>query len=228
MLNSEDSSGMKLSDILLAATLSFKLLVDACTVIRAVGFLMQAQTNDSTAATVADGVIDKVIDKINTPLAKLNEHINATKSFLDAAAQKQAAELLSLQEAVKQQADLINSLADASGKATQAPNPRGLSDAALPLLTTSGPQGHLQGPLGPMPPRGPPMADPKVAQCVALASRQLLIDYGPLDKGEELCPKTMDEQRELRQLFNDWIDAVTSTKAEITEGQFPHPLLHGA
>ena len=77
---------------------------------------MQAQTNDNTAATIVDGVINKVIDKINSPLAKLNEYINTTKSFLDAAAQKQAAELLSLQEAVKQQAGLINSLTAASEK----------------------------------------------------------------------------------------------------------------
>ena len=184
---------------------------------------MQAQTNNSTAATIVDGVIDKVIDKINAPLAKLNEHIDATKSFLDAAAQKQAAELLSLQEAVNQQASLINSLTSASEKAAQAPNPRGLSDAAWLQLTASGPLGHLRVTTGPMPPHGLPMADPKVVQRIALASRQLLINYGPLDEGEELCPKTIDEQRVLRQLFNDWIDAVTSTEAEISKGQPPPP-----
>ena len=115
-----------------------------------------------------------------------------------------------MQEAVKQQAGLINSLTAASEKAAaQAPNPRGLSDAAWPQLTASGPLGHLRITTGPMPPRGLPMADPKVVQRVTLASRQLLIDYGPLEEGEELHPKTIDEQRELRQLFNDWIDAVT-------------------
>ena len=184
---------------------------------------MQAQSNNSTAATIADGVINKVIDKINAPLAKLNEHIDATKSFLDAATQKQAAELLSLQEAVKQQAHLINSLTNASEKATLAPNPRKLSDAAWPLLTASGPQGRLQAPTGPMPLRSLPMADPKVVQHVTLASKQILIDYGPLE-GEELHPKTIDKKRELRQLFNHWIDTVTSTKAKITEGQpLPQP-----
>ena len=163
ILSSEDSSSAKLFDILLAATLSFKLPADACTAIRAVAFLLQAQTNGSTAATIADGVIDKVINKINSPLAKLNEHIDATKSFLDAAAQKQAAELLSLQEAVKQQAGLINSLTAASEKAAaQAPNPRGLSDTAWPQLTASGPLGHPRITTGPMPPQGLPMTDPKV------------------------------------------------------------------
>ena len=151
MLNSEDNSSMKLSDILLAATLLFKLLADTCSAIPAAMFLIHAQSNDITAATVTDNVIDKVIDKINAPIVKLNEHIDATKSFLDAATQKQAAELLSLQEAVKQQANFIKLLADTSEKATQLPNPRGLSDAAWPLLTASGPH-------------GPPMRDLKVAQ----------------------------------------------------------------
>ena len=81
MLNSEYNSSTKLSDILLVATLSFKLLADACTTIQAVAFLIQAQSNNNTTATVTNSIINKVIDKINAPLAKLNEHIDTTKSF---------------------------------------------------------------------------------------------------------------------------------------------------
>ena len=146
MLNFEDSSSMKLSDILLATTLSFKLPADACTAIWAVAFLIRAQSDDSTTATVTDSIIDKVIDKINAPLVKLNKHIDTTKSFLDAATQKHAAELLSLQKAVKQQANLIKSLVDASEKAAQFPNLKRLSEAAWPLLTASGSLGHPRFP----------------------------------------------------------------------------------
>ena len=58
-----------------------------------------------------------------------------------------------------------------------------------------------------------PNADPKVTQHVALATKQLLIEYGPLEEGEALRPKTLDEQKELRQLFNDWIDTTTASDA---------------
>lgn len=62
-------------------------------------------------------------------------------------------------------------------------------------------------------------ADPKVTQQVTLASKQLLIEYDPLEEGEELRPKTIEEQRGLRQLFNHWIDAIASS--EVSEGQPP-------
>ena len=63
--------------------------------------------------------------------------------------------------------------------------------------------------------------DPKVAQRVTLATKQLLIDYGPLEEGKELWPSTADGQKELRQLFNNWIDAINSS--ETVEGQPPPP-----
>ena len=43
-------------------------------------------------STVTDQLIDKVINRINEPLAKLNDTVNSTKNFLDAASQKQAAD----------------------------------------------------------------------------------------------------------------------------------------
>ena len=58
-----------------------------------------------------------------------------------------------------------------------------------------------------------------MVQRVSLTSKQLLINYGPLEEGEELRPKTIDKQRELRQLFNDWVDATAA--AEVSEGQPP-------
>ena len=58
-----------------------------------------------------------------------------------------------------------------------------------------------------------------MTQQVFLASKQLLTDYGPLDEGEDLRPRTINEQRELRQTFNDWVDAITSAEAD--EGQPP-------
>ena len=84
VLNSEDNSAPKLTDILLSATISFKLPANASTTIHAVAFLLRAHTDENLAATVADHIINKVIDKISNPLAKLNDSIDATKSFLDA------------------------------------------------------------------------------------------------------------------------------------------------
>ena len=97
VLNSEESSAPKLADILLSATIDFKLPADASNTIRAVAFLLHAHTDETLAATVANHIIDKVIDKISSPLAKLSESFDSTKSFLD------ATELLSLQDTVKQQ-----------------------------------------------------------------------------------------------------------------------------
>ena len=125
VLNSEESSAPKLDDILLSAMIAFKLPANTSNTIRAVAFLLHAHTDKTLAATVADHVIDKVIDKITSPLEKLSESIDSTKSFLDATSQKQATELLSLQDAVKQQAELIKSLT-----VVQPLNPRGLSEAA--------------------------------------------------------------------------------------------------
>ena len=43
------------------------------------------------------------------------------------------------------------------------------------------------------------------------------MDYGPLDKGEQLYPKSVEAQRELHQHFNGWIDKYNTP--EMTEGQ---------
>ena len=186
MLNSEGNTSSKLSDVLLATTLSFKLPADASTAIRSVAFLLRAHADESFASTVADQLIDKVIDKIDSPLAELNNAVSATKLFLDAATQKQAADLLTLQDSIKQQSKLIKSLTDTSEKASLSPNPRNLTDSAWPPLPTTGGIPFNSGLLFPSVPRNTAHADPKVAQHISLTLKQLLIEYGPLEEGEVL------------------------------------------
>ena len=164
LLNSEDSTRAKLSDILFSVTLTFKLLADASVAIRAVAFMLRAQSDDCTAVKVSDHVIDKMIDNISDPLAKINDALDATKGFLDATTQKQASELLALEDAVKQQTVLIKSLTDTSDNIAQPLNPRGLSDSAWLLLAASSPPNCPQVPLGPNPHRSNSVSDPKVTQ----------------------------------------------------------------
>ena len=223
MLNSKVDTSFKLSDILLAATLSFKLPPDASTAIRSVAFLLRAHADQSFSSTVVDLLIDKVIDKIDGPLSKLNDTISATNNFLDATSQKQAAELLSLQESVKQQGELVKLIADVSKKSSLAANPRNLAEAAWPPLPASGGAPLHRGAPAFSAPRNIPHADPKVMQCVALTAKQLLIKYSPLEDGETLHPKTLEEQRELHQLFNDWINATTAAGADVDQRP-PAPL----
>ena len=212
ILNSEDNTNSKLSDVLLAATLSFKLTADASTAIRSVAFLLRAHADKSFTSSVADQLIDKVINKINGPLAELNKAVNATKHFLDVATQKQAAELLTLQDSIKQQSELVKLLTDASEKASLTTNPRNLVDTVWPPLPASG--GVAFNSDLPSAPQSAAHANPKVAQRVALTAKQLLIEYGPLEEGEVPRPKTIEAQRDLHQLFNDWIDATTAVEAD--------------
>ena len=111
-----------------------------------------------------DLLTDKLIDKINGPIIKLNKVFEATKSFLDAMMQKQAAELLTLQESTKQQSDLTKSLAVSSEKISITSNPRNLSESAWPLLQAHpSPASPQNGPqLSPH--QGNVHADPKIAQ----------------------------------------------------------------
>ena len=87
-----------------------------------------------------------MIDKIDGPISKLNDAVTATNTFLDATTQKQAAELLSLQESVKQQSELVKLIADVTDKANLAANPRNLADAAWPPLPAAGNAPHNLGP----------------------------------------------------------------------------------
>ena len=206
ILNSEENSNAKLSDILFTTSLAFKLPTNACAAIHSVAFLLRAHADETLSTTVSDLIIDKMIDKFSEPLSRLNNSITATKMFLDAAAQKQASGLLSLQDSVKQQETLAKSLADSADKLIRAPSPLGLDETAWPRLSAN-PSGTLLAvPPGGQMIRGNHQTNPKVAQRVALTAKQLLIEYGPLDVGEELHPRTIKAQREFRQVFNGWLD----------------------
>ena len=117
--------------------LAFKLLADVCTAIHSVAFLIHAHADKTLFTTVSDLIIDKMIDKFSELLSRLNNSITATKMFLDAAAQKQALGLLTLQDLVKQQEDLAKSSATSVEKLNCATNPLRLDDAAWPRLAAN-------------------------------------------------------------------------------------------
>ena len=210
ILNSEENSNTKLSDVLFYTLLAFKLPADACVPIRPLAFLLCAHADETLSTTVSNLIINKMIDKFSEPLSRLNNSITATKMFLDAAAQKQASGLISLQDSVKQQEILAKSLVDSIDKLNCAPNPLGLDETAWPRLVASPPGAMHATPLGGQDIRGNHQINPKVAQRVALAAKQLLIEYGPLDTGEELHPSTIKAQRELCQRFNGWLVALNT------------------
>ena len=101
----------------------------------------------------------------------------------------------------------MKSLADVTEKVTQCSNPRGLAEATWPQLVGANPLAQRQNSLALPPIQGSDQHGPKVAQRVALATKQLLIEYSPLDKGEEPRLNTIEAQREMCQLFNGWIDS---------------------
>jgi hypothetical protein len=103
---------LKPADILLTATLSFKLTAKASTTIRSVAFLLCDLADEMLASTITNAIIDKMIDKLSEPLGALNNSVTAAKGFLDATAQKHTSELLELQNSVQSQADLAKSLTE--------------------------------------------------------------------------------------------------------------------
>jgi hypothetical protein len=82
--NSKVETRAKHTDIPLAAALSFKLLAKACMAICSVAFLLKDHADQSLSSTVMDQISNKLIDKINNPITKLNKSFVATTSFLDA------------------------------------------------------------------------------------------------------------------------------------------------
>ena len=103
--NNKVETRAKHTDIPLSATLSFKLLAKACMAICSVAFLLKGHANQSLSSTVMDQISNKLIDKINNPITKLNKSFIATTSFLDATMSKQTTELLVLQESIRHQSD---------------------------------------------------------------------------------------------------------------------------
>jgi len=219
-LSSESYSKNKLSDILFSAALAFNPPPEVDSAIRSVAYLIRDLAEEGLASSVSDKVAEKIVNTLSETINKLSDSVTSAKNFLDATSQQQATELLSLQETSKQHSDLIKSLADSSEKLNQVSNSRNLTDSAWPLLSAVNQSpSQLVHPVLLLHSHNTSHTTPKVLQWVSLASKQLLIEYGPLEENENPREKSVEAQRELRQLFNDWIDDYTI----MTEGEDPPP-----
>ena len=116
-------------------------------------------------------------------------------------------DLVSIKEVLVQQDGFVKSLAEAVEKSSATSNPQGLADGSWPpLLQPSTPGGsgnvtrasHFSSPL-----------NNKLLQCVSLASKQILIDFGPPAPNDPPRDKSIEAQQALRGMFNDWIDIST-------------------
>ena len=219
MLNSEDYTKKKLADILFSASLSFKLPPEANTAIRSVAYLIRDLADEEHAASLTDKIIDRLTIRLNKPILSLDTAVSSTKNFLDATSQQHATDLLNLQDSISKQSDIVKSLADSSEKVNQASNSRDLSDSNWPLLSPSTPPSLRGVHPASLLPSGKSATSSKILQRVSLASKQLMIEYGPLGENERPRDKSVESQRALRQLFNNWID--TNTPAEEGAAQPP-------
>jgi hypothetical protein len=180
-LSSKPYSKNKLADILFSAALAFKILAKANTAIHTVAYLVHEQSKEEFSTQITDKVIDKISDNLKEPIIKLVDSVSTTKSFLNATSQKQAAELLSLQELVKQQCDNAKLIADSSVKLSTAQATGKLMDIAWPTLTSANPTSPQPiHPASLLHSCTVSQANLKVLHCIALASKQLLIKYGLL------------------------------------------------
>jgi hypothetical protein len=218
MLTSEPYSKNKLAEILFSVALSFKLPPDADTAIRSVAYVIRDRADEETASSLLEGLIDKIASKINEPTDKLLNSVTSAKNFLDATTQQQATELISLQESVKLNNDLTKSLADSSEKLNQVSASRSLTHSAWPPLPATRPSSQSIHPASLLHSNNnSASANPQILHRISLASKQLLIEYGPLEENEVPRIKSIEAQQELRQTFNDWIDNCTVTP----EGEDP-------
>jgi hypothetical protein len=220
MLTSEPYMKSKLAKVLFSATLLFKLLAEADMAIHSVSYLIREQSEDKIASQLSDKLLDRFANSLSTPISKLVDSVSTTKSFLDTTLQKQAAELLSLQESVKQQIDSAKSITESSDKLNMAHTPGNLLDPAWPLLEAMNPATpqlvHLASLLHS---RGAPQTNPKVLHRISLVSKQLLIKYGPLEVNEPLRERSLQAQCDLHKTFNDWVNNCTITP----DGEDPLP-----
>ena len=211
---------IKLADILFSAALSLKLPPEGETAIRSVAFLIHEQAEEDFTTLISDKLIDRLSNKLSQPIDKLSDSVTSAKNFLDATSQQQANELLTLQNTFKQYSDLSKSFVDSSEKLTLASSTRALSESAWPPLSTANrTASQVPHPASLLHSQSLSPVSDKLRQCVSLASKQLLIEYGPLDEGEAPRDKSIEAQRELRQLFNNWIDNCTFTP----DGEVPPP-----
>jgi len=104
MLAGEQYSKKKLADILLTVVIVSKLPTEANLAIRLVAFLIRDLMEEDLSSSLADKIADKIATKLSQPIDNLNSSIASAKTFLDATSQKQATELLNLQDMVKHSA----------------------------------------------------------------------------------------------------------------------------
>ena len=219
MLSSEPYSKNKLAEILFSVVLSFNLPSEADTAIHSVAYVIRDRAKEEVMDSLSGKLISKITDKIDEPIDKLLDSVTTVKNFLNATSQQQATELISLQESVKQYSGVAKSLAETSDKLNQALVSRSLRDSAWPLLSAAIPVTSQAVHPSSLFHSHNPASNPQILQRVSLASKQLLIKYGPLEENEEPRNKSIEEQRSLRQTFNDWINNFTTTP----EGEAPPP-----
>ena len=220
LLSSESYSKTKLAEILFSVALTFKLPPEADTAIRSVAYIIRDRAEEELADSLSVKIIDKIADKVNQPINKLLDSVTSAKNFLDATSQQQATELISLQESTKQHNDIVKVLAETTDKLNQTSASRSFNDSAWPLLSATNPSTtQAVHPASLLHSHNSASNNPQILQRVSLASKQLLIEYGPLEENEEPRNKSIEEQRELRQTFNVWIDNCTLTP----EGEAPPP-----
>jgi hypothetical protein len=183
-------------------------------VLCSVTFLIQDQGEEDLASLVSAKLIDKITTSLNDLIDKLSDSVASAKTFLLATSQQQATELLSLQESVKHQSVLTKSLVESAEKLSLTPPLHVPSNSAWPPLPTTSATTPLSihpASLLHLHTHNPSPTASKLLHRVSLASKQLLIEYGPLDENEAPREKSIEAQRELRQLFNSWLDNPMST-----------------
>ena len=214
-IDSKQGLEKKLADILFSASLSFKLLPEANTTIRSITFLLRDIADDIQTLSPVDKVIDQLSNRLNEPIDTLNEAIASTKSFIEAVAQQQTTYLISIQDSFKQHSDIVKTLGEAVEKCTSATNPHGLANSSwppLPLMSTH--EATAGTPVASRPSLINNMSSSKLAQHVALASKQSMFDYGPMELGNPPKDKLINAQWALKSLFNDWINFNTPPAEE--------------
>ena len=82
-------------------------------------YILWGLSDDNISNPSMDKVVDHLVDKLTDPIDNLNTAISSAKNFWEATTQQQASELISLQESLKQQADLDKSFNETVEKSQQ-------------------------------------------------------------------------------------------------------------
>ena len=106
--------------------------------------------------------------------------------------QQQAADLIILQETLKKQGELIKSLVETVDKGLAAANPQGLANASWPPLQQLGSCPGSSS--SPNLLQHVSQTSSKLIQRISLASKQLLIDYGPKAPDDPPRNKSINSQ----------------------------------